>query len=85
MATINERAEKWAQEHAPTRLDGVELDVSHARQFRDWLRDAYLAGSEQTQADYTRSGPLTVRFHAADDCPGHTVGKPGEDCARELS
>jgi hypothetical protein len=48
--TIEERAEKWAREHAPTRVDGMPLEDS--LQFTKWLRDAYLAGSAQTQADY---------------------------------
>lgn len=53
MATIEERAEKWAREHAPTRIDGQPLEERLTRQFAEWLRDAYLAGSAQTQKDYT--------------------------------
>jgi hypothetical protein len=51
MADIEERAEKWAreklaEEHADSYLEGVF----------PWLVAAYLAGSAQTQKDYTAHG-----------------------------
>jgi hypothetical protein len=49
---IEERAWKWAREHAPTRVDGEPLPERLTLQFAEWLRDAYLAGSAQAQADY---------------------------------
>lgn len=49
---IQERAEKYAREHAPTRLNGEPLPPGHHHQLAKIVRDAYLAGSEQTQADY---------------------------------
>jgi len=70
---IKDRAEKWALEYrgmcdCPRRQDLVA---------------AYLAGSAQTQADYTRTGPLTVWFHSEDGCPGHiVVAEPGQRCPR---
>lgn len=50
---IEERAEKYAEEHAPRRIDGLDLPARHHHQFVEIVRDAYLAGSAQTQADYT--------------------------------
>lgn len=49
---IEERAEKYARDHVPTRLDGEPLEPRLIRQWAELLRDAYLAGSQQTQADY---------------------------------
>lgn len=50
---IEERAEKYAEAHAPTRIDGIPLPSEHHHQLTQIVRDAYLAGSAQTQADYT--------------------------------
>lgn len=52
MADIEERAEKYAEDHAPTRLDGTQLPPRHHHQLVEIVRDAYLAGSAQTQQDY---------------------------------
>ena len=52
---IEERAWKWARDHAPIRVDGEPLPERLILQYTEWLRDAYLAGSAQTQADYTAS------------------------------
>jgi hypothetical protein len=50
---IEERAEKYAETHAPTRYNGVPLPPHHYRRLWEIVRDAYLAGSAQTQADYS--------------------------------
>jgi hypothetical protein len=47
MADIEERAEKWAREHAE------EQDSDQLRWLEPHLVAAYLAGSAQTQADYS--------------------------------
>jgi hypothetical protein len=49
---IEERAERWARDHVPTRLDGATLASNLVIQWTELLRDAYLAGSAQTQRDY---------------------------------
>ena len=49
---IEERAEKYAKDHAPARLDGAELPSEHHHQLVELVRDAYLAGSARAQADY---------------------------------
>jgi hypothetical protein len=54
MADIEDRAEKYAKDHAPTRVNGVQMPPEHHHQLVEILRDAYLAGSAQTQADYCK-------------------------------
>jgi hypothetical protein len=49
---IEDRAEKWARDHAPTRLNGIDQPPEHHHQLVEIIRDAYLAGSAQTQKDY---------------------------------
>ena len=41
------RAEEWARDHAPTRIDGQPMPERLTLQFAEWLRDAYLAGSTE--------------------------------------
>lgn len=50
---IEEHAERYAAAHVPTREDGTPLPDRLIHQWREILRDAYLAGSAQTQRDYT--------------------------------
>jgi hypothetical protein len=53
MPTIEERAERYAKDHVPTRENGTPLPPPLVIQWTELLRDAYLAGSGQTQRDYT--------------------------------
>jgi hypothetical protein len=56
MADIEERAVQYAAYHVPTREDGTPLPPRLVTQWTELLRDAYLAGSAQTQKDYTANG-----------------------------
>jgi hypothetical protein len=53
MADIEERAERYAKDHVPTRENGTQLPIPLITRWTELLRDAYLAGSAQTQKDYT--------------------------------
>jgi hypothetical protein len=82
MATIEERAEKWARKRVDevAAYKDIEFMMLTLQAMAEALTEAYLAGSAQTQADHTRSGPLTVRFHSDDGCPGHIVSE--QSCPR---
>ena len=45
MATIEERAEKYAHRHAPEKLAGAWLTAEQIREVREAVAAAYLAGS----------------------------------------
>jgi hypothetical protein len=50
--TIEERAELYAADHAPSHYRGVELSTAIRAALVEIVRDAYLTGSAQAQADY---------------------------------
>jgi hypothetical protein len=88
MATIEERAEKWTREKLAREHALSSVQDAYPRMIDAYLADlaeAYIAGSERTRFDYasdlyTRPGPLTVRFHSEDGCPGHIVAE--QSCPR---
>jgi hypothetical protein len=48
---IQECAEKYAKDQTPVQLAGVQMPYRESFQLMLLLRDAYLAGSAQKQAD----------------------------------
>lgn len=72
---IEDRAERYAEGFAPTSVDGVPLSPEHRRQLHVIVRDAYLAGSAQTQADYVQHYARHVATFVQATAPNQILSK----------